>query len=319
MKNGVVTLGEALIDMVPLDETNTDYRKSPGGAPANVAVGVARLGGKASFIGKVGDDVLGRFLEKTLQEYGVRTDGMRFTDEARTGLVFVTLSEGGERSFDFFVRPSADFFLRPDEVDEALIASHRIFHFGSISLIRNPSLAATRQALDYARRHGLLVSFDPNIRLSLWKREGRDLWAEIMMDVMHRVDLVKISEEECEYLTSTRDPFQGADLLLKRYPLSMVLVTLGEKGSMAFTREGHVHVEAIKVQAVDTTGAGDAFVAGMLACLSRFEGDLSSVPLETLKEFMRFASICGGLAVSARGAMSALPTREQVEKWLNAR
>lgn len=140
MKKGIITLGEALIDFIPLDKNNMEFKKNPGGAPANVAVGVSRLGAKSSFIGKVGNDLMGRFLKKVLDDEGVKTQSMVLADEAKTGLVFVTLGEGGERSFEFYIDPSADTLLREEDIDDAVFKENKILHFGSISLIHQHQL-----------------------------------------------------------------------------------------------------------------------------------------------------------------------------------
>ena len=169
--HGVLCLGEALIDFIPLDAENITYQKSPGGAPANVAVGVAKLGGEVTFIGKVGNDVLGHFLKETLEGYGVNTHSINFTEEARTGVTFVSLEASGERHFSFYINPSADQFLRKEEIDESLFKQHKIFHFGSISQILEPSKSATLEAIKIAKESGVLISYDPNFRPSLWNSE----------------------------------------------------------------------------------------------------------------------------------------------------
>lgn len=313
MKKGVISLGEALIDFIPLDETNSVYQKSPGGAPANVAVGISRLGVPSTFLGKVGDDVLGRFLHETLKAYGVNTDFMPLTDEARTGAVFVTLEENGERSFDFYIIPSADSFLSEQDVMEELFTSHKIFHFGSISLIREPSRSATKRAVQLAKAHGMMISYDPNLRLGLWDHEEQA--KEMISSMLPEADILKISEEELAFITGEKDIEKGVQALLA-YRIPLVFVTLGENGSVVFTRQGKVHVPALQVQAVDTTGAGDAFVSGVLYSLHQYEGALESLTLEEAEQIARFSSISGALAASTKGAMTALPTLREVTGYL---
>ncbi|MFC7371668.1 aminoimidazole riboside kinase [Fictibacillus iocasae] len=309
MKNGVISLGEALIDFIPLDEQNITYQKSPGGAPANVAVGLARLGLRSVFLGKVGDDVLGNFLIETLHTYGVNTAHIYKTKETRTGAVFVTLAANGERSFDFYIDPSADRFLEAGEIDESLFQQHKILHFGSISLISEPSKSATETAVQYAKKNGMLVSYDPNLRLSLW--ESPEKAKKAIIDMLPNADIVKISDEELTFLTEEEE-FPAALKKMEAYEIPLLLVTFGENGSYCITKNGHVHVPAMKVDAVDTTGAGDAFVSGMLYQLNRYEGELADISLETAAEMARFASVSGGLAASVKGAMTALPTLQQV-------
>ncbi|WP_200894605.1 aminoimidazole riboside kinase [Bacillus alveayuensis] len=313
MKKGIISLGEALIDFIPLDETNLVYQKSPGGAPANVAVGLARLGAKSTFLGKVGDDVLGRFLKETLQNYGVNVSSMLLTKEVRTGAVFVTLSANGERSFDFYIDPSADRFLEEDEVKEELFTEHKILHFGSISLISEPSKSATKKAVRLAKQNDMIVSYDPNLRLSLWKNEEEA--RNTIVSMLKEVDVLKISDEELEFLTKTTNLEEGV-ASLQEYDIPLIIVTLGAEGSILFTKSEPVQVPAIKVKAVDTTGAGDAYVSGILYCLDQYEGDIRSISVERLEYMARFASVSGGLAASVKGAMSALPSFKQVEEKL---
>ncbi|ASF41055.1 aminoimidazole riboside kinase [Halobacillus halophilus] len=313
MNKGVITLGEALIDFIPLDNENINFQKSPGGAPANVAVGLARLGARSSFLGKVGDDVLGKFLKKTLNDYGVSTEYMYLTQDTRTGVVFVTLDQSGERSFDFYINPSADRFLEESEVDEAIFENHNVLHFGSISMIDEPSKTATKTAVKKAREKGLMVSYDPNLRLGLWSSEEKA--RETILSMMGEADLVKISEEELEFLTGESDIEMGVEKLQK-YDIPVLYVTLGALGSHVYIAEGHTQVPAMKVESVDTTGAGDAFVSGLLYQLSE-HGTVEQLSLKELEDITRFASVSGALAASTKGAMTALPTKKEVEDYLN--
>ncbi|BCB05399.1 aminoimidazole riboside kinase [Bacillus sp. KH172YL63] len=313
MKNGILSLGEALIDFIPLDENNAIYQKSPGGAPANVAVGVARLGVRSSFLGKVGEDVLGRFLHETLQGYGVRTDQMLLTPDVRTGVVFVTNGEDGERSFDFYIDPSADRFLHVDDLDEEEILSHKILHFGSISLIGSPSREATIQAVKTAKENGVLISYDPNIRMGLW--ESEEIARTTITSMLAEADVLKISEEELAFLTGETDIEAGV-AILKTYDIDLMFITLGAEGSYVVTGEELRHVPTLKVKAVDTTGAGDAFVSGILYSLHEYGGGLNELTIGDGVAMARFASVSGALAASTKGAMTALPSIEEVKRLL---
>ncbi|MCE7791364.1 aminoimidazole riboside kinase [Salipaludibacillus sp. CUR1] len=311
MTKGIISLGEALIDFIPLDDNNETFQKSPGGAPANVAVGLARLDAKTSFLGKVGDDVLGRFLKDTLDSYGVDTSNMRFTKDTRTGVVFVTLGEGGERSFEFYIDPSADRFLEEAEVDESLFDSHNLLHFGSISLISEPAKSATKKAVRTAREKGLIVSYDPNLRLGLWTSE--DQAREEIRSMLGEADVLKISEEELEFITGESHIEKGV-AKLDEFHIPLIFITLGAEGSYIFLNgQAPVKVEAMKVKAVDTTGAGDAFVSGILYQLHLLEKPLKELTADEIKEMARFASVSGGLAASTKGAMTALPTLDEVK------
>ncbi|WP_233879767.1 aminoimidazole riboside kinase [Virgibacillus halodenitrificans] len=314
MNHGVITLGETLIDFIPTDETNSTYHKSPGGAPANVAVGVARLGGNSSFLGMVGDDVLGRFLQETLQFYHVNTEQLLFSKDHRTGIVFVTNRENGERSFDFYINPSADRFLEENHINREHLLRHRILHFGSISLISEPAEGATRAAVKLAKENGLLISYDPNLRLMLWdsKEEAKDR----IISMLGEVDILKISEEELAFITDKKSVKEGLEML-EPYEIPVIFVTLGAEGCYVKTMEGNRHVPAMKVKAIDTTGAGDAFVSGVLYSVDQYASDLHALTLEEASRIAEFASVSGGLAASTKGAMTALPTKAEVESYLD--
>ncbi|WP_409252909.1 aminoimidazole riboside kinase [Bacillus sp. SCS-153A] len=314
MKNGIISLGEALIDFIPLDQENISYQKSPGGAPANVSVGLARLGTKSTFLGKVGKDVLGEFLKETLKNYGVRTNQMFLTPDTRTGVVFVTNAEDGERSFDFYIDPSADRFLEAGEIDEADFTSHKILHFGSISMISSPAKEATHHAVKLAKENGMLVSYDPNLRLGLWDTE--DNARETIKSMLREADFLKISEEELEFITGEKELEAGVEKM-KDYNIPLMIITMGAEGCHVYTKGGHKHVPAMKVKAVDTTGAGDAFVSGMLYRLNEFEGDIASLSADQAAEMASLAAVSGALAASTKGAMTALPTLEEVKSHLD--
>jgi fructokinase len=313
MKKGIISLGEALVDFIPTDETNTTYYKRPGGAPANVAVGAARLGSKATFLGKVGDDVLGHFLIDTLKSYGVNAFHVYKTDDIRTGAVFVTLSEKGERSFDFYINPSADRFLEEKDVQPSLFKDNKILHFGSISLVSEPSKSATEKAVKLAKENGMWVSYDPNLRLSLWKTPAHA--RETILSMLPHADIVKISEKELEFITGLKKVEEGIKIL-QQYDIPLLFITLGDDGSYVVTKDGGEYIPAKGVTAVDTTGAGDAYVSGILHKLNEYPGNLKDLSLEEASEMAFFASISGALAVSSKGAMTSLPTLEQVKEEL---
>ncbi|WP_345242778.1 aminoimidazole riboside kinase [Pontibacillus salipaludis] len=316
MTKGIISLGEALIDFIPLTSENTEYQKSPGGAPANVAVGLARLGAKSTFLGKVGDDSLGHFLKDTLTSYGVKTDGMTFTQDVRTGVVFVSLAANGERSFEFFINPSADQMLQVNDVEESLFDEHRVLHFGTISMINEPAKEATKHAVQVAREKGLVVSFDPNLRMSLWSSE--DQAKEAIISMLDQVDVLKVSEEELEFITGEKDIEAGIKQINEKYNIPFMLVTLGGEGSYVVTNGEIAKVDAMKVNAVDTTGAGDAFVSGILYSINETDASMEDLSIEQAVEMAKMASVSGALAASTKGAMTALPTIEQVKQHLSS-
>ncbi|MCM3567039.1 aminoimidazole riboside kinase [Neobacillus mesonae] len=309
--NGVLCLGEALIDFIPLDPDNLTYQKSPGGAPANVSVGIAKLGGTAAFLGKAGNDVLGQFLHDTLKGYGVNTCSMIFTEEARTGVTFVTLEPSGERHFSFYINPSADSFLQKEEINLSLFEEYKIFHFGSISLIRDPAKKATLHALEIAKEKGLLISYDPNLRLGLWDSEKRA--KETILAAIPYADILKVSDEELTFLTGCTNIEEG----IAKLPNNLLtLVTLGSEGCIYCFKGQAGKVPALKCSAVDTTGAGDAFVSGILYSINKSQIPLGELSESAIVEMIRFANISGGLATTKKGAMSGLPTMQEIQKLL---
>jgi fructokinase len=319
----VVALGELLIDFVPTVSGVTlieapAFKKAPGGAPANVAAALAKLGVSSGFVGKVGDDAFGRFLAQTLQDVGVDTQALCFSTRARTALAFVSLRADGEREFMFYRHPSADMLFEPDEVDADYIRSARAFHFGSISLIGEPSRSATLRAVEAARGAGLLVSYDPNLRLDLWAgpteaREGMRLGWPF-------ADVIKVSEEELAFLAGLEPGELNtlADLGELNHPdLRLLVVTLGREGCRYVTHSFSGTVPGFAVKAVDTTGAGDGFVAGLLKGLLRnpeAENDEAS-----LRGICRYANAVGALTTTSRGAIPALPTASRVEQFVSSR
>ncbi|KAK0596222.1 hypothetical protein LWI29_013808 [Acer saccharum] len=310
----VVCFGEMLIDFVPtinglaLAEAPA-FKKAPGGAPANVAVGIARLGGSSAFIGKVGEDEFGYMLADILKENNVNSDGLRFDPGARTALAFVTLRSDGEREFMFYRNPSADMLLQEAELDLDLIRKAKIFHYGSISLITEPCKSAHIAAAKAAKDAGVVLSYDPNLRLPLWPSAEKA--REGILSIWETADIIKISEEEISFLTKGEDPNNDKVVRKLFHPnLKLLLVTDGPDGCRYYTKDFSGKVQGLKVDTVDTTGAGDAFVAGTL---SQLAVDLSLLEKEEqLRDALRFANACGALTVMERGAIPALPTREAV-------
>lgn len=315
----VIALGELLIDFVPtvsgksLAETPA-FSKNAGGAPANVAVGLAKLGVLSSFMGKVGDDPFGKYLAETLKSAGVDISGLIFSDDARTALAFVSLQSGGERDFLFYRHPSADMLLKPEEINDDIIRASSIFHFGSISLISEPSRSATMHAVEIARKAGVLVSYDPNLRLSLWA--GEQAARGGLMLGWPYAHVIKVSQDELNFLSGSEDVLEGADRLWHAEQ-KLLVVTQGSEGCSFITRSASGKVEGFPVTPVDTTGAGDGFVAGLLYGLVK-----TKEPWEdpaALREMCRFANAVGALTTTKRGAIPALPTAAEVQQFLDER
>ncbi|KAH9310849.1 hypothetical protein KI387_025884, partial [Taxus chinensis] len=315
----IVSFGEMLIDFVPTVPgvslaTTPAFKKAPGGAPANVAVGIARLGGNSAFIGKVGDDEFGHMLAGILRENGVDDKGLLFDSHARTALSFVTLRGDGEREFMFYRNPSADMLLMEAELDKDLIQQAQIFHYGSISLITEPSRSAHFAAMKMAKDAGALLSYDPNLRLPLWPspEEAR----ERIFSIWDQADVIKVSDNEVEFLTNGED-YEKDEVIdtLMRPGLKLLLITEGKKGCSYYTKDFRGKVNGIAVDTVDTTGAGDAFVGAFLTELVK---DMSLLENEKrLKEVLLFANGAGALATTKKGAIPSLPDRAAVMKLIS--
>ncbi|CAN6868877.1 unnamed protein product, partial [Brassica oleracea] len=317
----VVCFGEMLIDFVPtvggvsLAEAPA-FKKAPGGAPANVAVGVSRLGGSSAFVGKVGDDEFGKMLAEIIKLNNVDNSGMRFDHKARTALAFVTLRADGEREFLFFRHPSADMLLTESELDKNLIQKAKIFHYGSISLIKEPCRSTHLAAMKIAKAAGSLLSYDPNLRLPLWPSE--EAARKEIMSIWELADVIKISEDEITFLTGGDDPYSDEVVLQKLFHpnLKLLVVSEGPNGCRYYTKEFKGRVGGVKVKAVDTTGAGDAFVSGLLNSLA---SDLTLLTDEKkLREALLFANACGAITVTERGAIPAMPTMDAVQELLKS-
>ncbi|KAF8402294.1 hypothetical protein HHK36_013246 [Tetracentron sinense] len=316
----IVSFGEMLIDFVPtvsgvsLAEA-PGFLKAPGGAPANVAIAVRRLGGRSAFVGKLGDDEFGHMLANILKDNGVIGDGILFDQGARTALAFVTLRSDGEREFMFYRNPSADMLLQPHELNLELIRKAKIFHYGSISLITEPCRSAHLRAMEVAKDAGVLLSYDPNLRLPLWPSPEEA--QKQIMSIWDQAEVIKVSDVELEFLTG-RDKVDDEGAMSLWHPgLKLLLVTLGEKGCRYYTKHFHGEVEAFTVKTVDTTGAGDAFIGSLLCKIvdnhSVFEDEVR------LREVLKFANACGAITTTKKGAIPALPNESEVLKLLHGK
>ena len=295
-------LGDAVVDLIPDGENH--YLRCAGGAPANVAVGIARLGGESAFIGRVGKDPLGEFMLQTLQQENVQTSHMILDPQQRTSTVIVGL-DNGERSFTFMVNPSADQFLQV--MDLPNFQANEWLHCCSIALINNPSRETTFEAIRRIKAAGGFFSFDPNLRESLWA--SFDDMKQTVMQAVALADVLKFSEEELTLLTDTQTLGDAFEKITALYPEKLIIVTLGKDGARYHLNGKQDVVAGKALKPVDTTGAGDAFVGGLLAGLSQ-HANWKEIPV--LEQILRQANACGALATTAKGAMSALPNKAQL-------
>jgi fructokinase len=312
-----VALGELLIDMFPAEVGRrfnevSAFIPKPGGAPANVAVAGARLGAQTAFIGKVGQDFFGHFLEEVLQKENVDTRGLRYDLDARTTLALIAQPSPQHNEYIFYRNPGADQRLRPDELDVALLTSTRALHIGSLSLSDEPSRSATLEAVRVARHGGAMISFDVNFRPALW-RSNQDALTQIAA-MLPMADVVKVNEIELELLTNTADVETGSAAILARGP-KLVVVTLGAAGSYFRTARSSGYAKAFQVETIDATGCGDSFVGALLAQLVQFGAEEIDAHIQ---EALRFANAAGAITSTRHGAMPALPTLREVHEFLAA-
>ena len=286
----------------------------PGGAPANVAVAASRLGTEAAFVGSVGEDLFGDFILKALESEGVETGGVtRQSPPTRTSLAFVEIDDEGDREFTFYrTDPAADELLSPEDVTENLFSGASFVNFGSIPLIKDPAAAAIRAAAKLAADVDIPVAFDVNFREHLWEsvEEARRA-VDPLFDLSH---IAKLSDDELSPLLDVESPEEAAEMLLAR-DVTLVLVSLGPDGAFYATSEFSGHVPAFKAEVVDATGAGDAFLAATLVHLSESPYEHE----ETVREAVRRGAAAGALACTGYGAMTALPTREDLQRFMEKR
>ena len=309
----VVALGELLIDFAPQSVNEAGYptlAANPGGAPGNFLAALAKYGCSTAMIGKVGEDAFGRLLVKTLRDAGIDTQGVMTDPDVFTTLAFVSLDETGNRDFSFARKPGADTCLRPDEVDEKLIAQSRVFHFGTLSLTDEPAASATRRAIDLAKKNGLMISLDPNLRKPLWKRD-EDARVAIEWS-LRQADIVKISDEEIAWLWDI-SPEEGARKLLNEYGVALVYATLGPEGCHAATRNAAVTVPGpVGIRVVDTTGAGDIFGGSAMSRLLKTGKAPSDLTEEELRQIVRFACTAASLSTQKHGGITSVPELSDV-------
>lgn len=310
----VVALGEILIDFTPYGQSeneNTLFERNAGGAPANVVVMLSKLGLQTSFIGKVGEDDFGHFLKETLESKNVDTTGIVTTEQVNTTLAFIHLHPDGDRSFSFYRKPGADITLEEKEVNYELMDKAKLFHFGSVSMTSEPARHATISALQYAKEKGLLISYDPNLRENLW--EDLNVAKKVISDSLHFADILKVSEEELHFLTDTWNYEEGTEILYRNYGIPLIFVTLGEKGCFFRYKDKTESIPSYVVEAVDTTGSGDAFCGALLYKILS-ESNINRLTIEKLKSSVRFANAAGALAATKRGGIPSLPELKDINQ-----
>lgn len=322
MKNklyDVTALGELLIDFTEngtSGQGNPLMEANPGGAPCNVLAMLGRLGKKTAFIGKVGKDMFGTQLKEAVEEVGIDTRNLIMDEEVHTTLAFVHTYPDGDRDFSFYRDPGADMMLTKEEVQEDLIRSSQIFHFGTLSSTHEGVREATRYAIEVAKEAGCIITFDPNLRPPLWK-SLEDARREIEYGLT-KCDVLKISDNEVEFLFNTTDYDKGAALIREKYNIPLVLITMGKDGSRAYYKDLRVEVPSfIQPNTIETTGAGDTFCASAINYV--LEHGLDNLTEENLRELLTFANAGASLITTRKGALRVMPSRQEVLDFIESR
>lgn len=313
----VTAIGELLIDFASMEKDEAGYptmKANPGGAPGNFLAALNAYGAKTAFLGKVGDDTFGQLLIGTLKAAGIETKGIVADASVFTTLAFVTFDEKGDRSFSFARKPGADTRLLFEELDLNLIDESKVFHFGTLSLTDEPVRTTTQKAVAYAKEKGKMITFDPNLRLPLWN--SAEAAKEQILWGLSQADVVKISDEEVEFLWGITDEKEAAQKLLNEYGVKLAMVTLGPKGTYLANKNGEASAKCPSVKPVDTTGAGDIFGGSAVAKLLEIGKEPDSLNAEDMAVIARFASTAASLSTQKRGGIPSIPSVEEINAVL---
>ncbi|SCP98923.1 carbohydrate kinase family protein [Anaerobium acetethylicum] len=311
-KYDVVSLGELLIDFTlngKSEQGNNLFEANPGGAPCNVLSMLSKLGKKTAFIGKVGEDQFGILLKEALDKIGISTENLVMDKDFNTTLAFVHTAIDGERNFSFYRKPGADMMLKAAEIKEELLTETKIFHFGTLSMTDDEVRKATKIAIKIAKKNGAIISFDPNLRPPLW--DDLNFAKEQMIYGMKECDILKISDDELEFVTGCKDVDLGIAFVQQNYPIKLLFVTQGKDGSIACWDQKKIRVAGFPQEnTVDTTGAGDTFCGCILNYI--LEHGLDNITKKDLEDMLEFANAAAALVTTRRGALFSMPEKEEV-------
>lgn len=310
-KYDVIALGELLIDFTmngQSEQGNNMFEACPGGAPCNVLALLNKMGKKTAFIGKVGKDQFGTLLRDTITEVGIDASNLMVDENVNTTLAFVHTFPDGDREFSFYRNPGADMMLTADEVNPEVVKDTKVFHFGTLSMTHEGVREATKKAVETAKANGCLVSFDPNLRPPLWS--SLDLAKEQMEYGFGKCDILKISDNEIQFVSGKEDYDEGIAYLQETYNIPLILLTMGKDGSRAYYKGMRVERPGFSVKAIETTGAGDTFCGSSLNYL--VDHDFENLTEEQLGEMLTFANAAAALVTTKKGAIKAMPVKEEV-------
>lgn len=311
----VTAMGEMLIDFTlngQSEQGNNLFEACPGGAPCNVLAMLNKLGRKTAFIGKVGEDQFGRLLKGTIDELGIETKGLILDKEIHTTLAFVHTFPDGDREFSFYRKPGADMMLTEEEVDYDLIRQSRIFHFGTLSMTDEPVRSATKKALEVAKEAGCLITFDPNLRPPLWN--SLDDAKKQMEYGFQYCDMLKISDNEIQFVSGKEDYDEGIRYLQDKYNIPLIFLTMGKDGSRAYYKDMRVERKGFQVKAIETTGAGDTFCGCSIHGL--LTHGLEGLTEEILGDMLTYANAGAALITMKKGAIRSMPEPENITKLI---
>lgn len=315
-KTDVTALGELLIDFTEngtSSQGNPVFEANPGGAPCNVLAMLAKLGHKTAFIGKVGNDFFGEQLKAAITEVGIEAQYLQMDEDVHTTLAMVHTYPDGDRDFSFYRNPGADMMLTEAEIPETLIRDSKIFHFGTLSMTHEGVRKATKKAIRIAKEAGAILSFDPNLRPPLWN--SLDEAREQVLYGLNYCDILKISDNEIQWLTGEEDYTDGVRWIQERYQIPLILVSMGKEGSRAYYQDMMVEVKPfLQKNTIETTGAGDTFCGCVLHYIC--EHGLEDLAEENLKEMLTFANAAASIITTRKGALRVMPELEEIKGLL---
>lgn len=316
----VTGLGELLIDFTTNGRLDgkPNYSGNPGGAPINVAAAIVRLGGSSAYLSKVGNDALGKFLIETLDDMSIESKGVKVDDVHNTTLAFVDNAPNGDRSFSFYRKYCADAFYGVEDVNDEIIVESKILQLGSLMVSTDFGYNATMHAIEIAKKNNVMISYDPNLRYNIWEHKENIIpYSEKLLSF---ADIVKMSETEAEAYTGVKDELESSELLLKKYPdIKLLLITLGDKGAIYRTKKLFGKVDSIKVQAIDTTGCGDAFTGGVLSGLLAINKPISKLSQDEIIKISKKGCAIGAYVATKFGGVMSMPTEEELKIFLEER
>lgn len=318
-KYDVVALGELLVDFTEngmSKQGNPILEANPGGAPCNVLSMLQKLEKRTAFIGKVGQDSFGRMLADVVKEQGINTDNISTDKTVPTTLAFVHTDKDGDRSFSFYRNPGADMMLRSDDIDEELLENTKVFHFGTLSMTDEQIATVTKNAVKKAKKADCIISFDPNLRPPLWKNlddAKKQMWYGIS-----QCDILKISDDEIEFLTNTKDIDAGIAKISEKYSPALICATMGKNGSKAYYNgRSFFCAPFLQEKTIETTGAGDTFMACVINTV--LEKGLETLTDEDLLKMLEFANAASSIITTRKGALKVMPQKQEIITFLNNR